>query len=145
MAKQGPIIIVEDDEEDEEIFTDILEELHISNKIIWFADAGSALEYLRTTSEQPFIIFSDVNLPRQNGIEFKRQIDEDDHLRKKSIPFIFYSTFISQEFVNEAYTKMTVQGFFKKGTSYKEIKNDIKMIVEYWKICKHPNTGEDLV
>jgi hypothetical protein len=50
-------------------------------------------------------------------------------------PFVFYSTFVSQEVVNEAYTQMTVQGFFKKGTSYKEIKSDIKMIVDYWQIA----------
>jgi CheY-like chemotaxis protein len=140
MAKKGPIIIIEDDAEDQEIFKDILEELKISNKIIWFTDPHAAFDYLKTTSEQPFIIFSDVNLPKQNGVEFKRKIDEDNQLRKKSIPFIFYSTFVSQEFVNQAYTQMSVQGFFKKGTSYKEIKSDIKMIIDYWQICKHPNT-----
>jgi CheY-like chemotaxis protein len=140
MAKKGPIIIIEDDAEDEEIFKDILKELSISNKIIWFTDAHAAFDYLKTTSEQPFIIFSDVNLPKQNGVEFKRRIDADKQLRKKCIPFIFYSTFVSQEVVNQAYTQMTVQGFFRKGTSYKEIKSDIKMIIDYWQICKHPNT-----
>jgi two-component SAPR family response regulator len=73
MAKKGPIIIIEDDAEDEEIFKDILKELSISNKIIWFTDAHAAFDYLKTTSEQPFIIFSDVNLPKQNGVEFKRR------------------------------------------------------------------------
>jgi CheY-like chemotaxis protein len=142
MAKNGPIIIIEDDEEDEQIFKDILEELGISNKVIWFADPHPAFEYLKKTREQPFIIFSDVNLPRHSGIELKRNIDADEQLREKSIPFIFYSTFVDQKVVNEAYTQMTVQGFFKKGTSYKEIKSDIKMIVDYWKLCKHPNTDK---
>ena len=140
MAKEGPIIIIEDDDEDKEIFQEALEELSISNKIIWFTDAKRALDYLKTTRDQPFIIFSDVNLPAQSGIEFKKKIDGDKRLRKKSIPFIFYSTFVSTEIVNEAYTKMTVQGFFKKGSSYNEIKSDIKVIVDYWQVCKHPNT-----
>lgn len=140
MAKNGPIIIIEDDDEDKEIFQEALEELSISNKIIWFTDAKRALDYLKTTNDQPFIIFSDVNLPAQSGIEFKKKIDGDKQLRKKSIPFIFYSTFVSTEIVNEAYTKMTVQGFFKKGSSYNEIKSDIKVIVDYWQVCKHPNT-----
>ena len=140
MAKRGPIIIIEDDAEDEEIFKDILKELSISNKIIWFTDAQAAFGYLKTTSEQPFIIFSDVNLPKQNGVEFKGRIDADKQLRKKCLPFIFYSTFVSREVVNQTYTQMTVQGFFRKGTSYKEIKSDIKMIIDYWQICKHPNT-----
>jgi len=140
MAKEGPIVIIDDDVEDRDIFKDALEELNITNKIIWFINADHALDYLKTTKEQPFIIFSDVNLPAQSGIEFKRKIDEDEQLRKKSIPFIFYSTFIDQKVINEAYTKMTVQGFFKKGSNYSEVKNEIRMIFDYWNVCKHPNT-----
>jgi CheY-like chemotaxis protein len=140
MAKEGPIIIIEDDVEDKELFKDVLKELHVSNKIVWFTDTALALDYLRTTNEQPFVIFSDVNLPAQDGIEFKRNIDKDEQLRKKSIPFIFYSTFVDQKMVNDAYTQMTVQGFFQKGNNYKDVRNEIKMILDYWKVCKHPNT-----
>jgi response regulator RpfG family c-di-GMP phosphodiesterase len=131
---------VEDDADDESIFNEILKELNISNKIKWFGNSDDALHYLKTTTEQPFIIFSDVNLPGENGVEFKRQIDRNRQLRKKSIPFVFYSTVLDQRIVDEVYTKMTVQGFFKKGNSYEEIKNNIKLIFDYWKICKHPNT-----
>jgi hypothetical protein len=35
---------------------------------------------------------------------------------------------------------LTVQGFFVKGHSIKEIKDQIRTIFEYWKICQHPNT-----
>jgi len=139
MARSGPIVMVEDDADDEAIFTEILKELEIPNKIICFHNSSDAFDYLKKTTEQPFIIFSDVNLPGENGIEFKRRIDADKQLRQKSIPFVFYSTSIDRHLVNEAYTKMTVQGFFKKGNSYDEIKRDIRVVVEYWKMCTHPN------
>lgn len=140
MAKTGPIIIIEDDSDDEEIFEDILRELTISNKVIWFKLCEDAFHYLKETPEQPFLIFSDINLPGENGIEFKRSIDNDEELRKKSIPFVFYSTSVDQASVNEAYTQMTVQGFFQKRNSYEDMKNDIKVICDYWMACKHPNT-----
>jgi hypothetical protein len=35
--------------------------------------------------------------------------------------------------------EMTVQGFFQKGYSYEEIKTTIKLIVDCWMVCKHPN------
>jgi response regulator RpfG family c-di-GMP phosphodiesterase len=139
MANRGPVIIVEDDADDEAIFNEILRELNISNNIKWFGNSDDAIHYLKTTTDQPFIIFSDVNLPGDNGIEFKRQIDKDKRLRKKSIPFVFYSTAVDRRIVDEVYTQMTVQGFFKKGNSYKEIRNNIKLIFDYWQICKHPN------
>ena len=138
--KDGPIILIEDDLDDQEIFRDCVKELILPNDLIIFDNCPEAFIYLKVTPEQPFIIFCDVNLPVQNGIEFKRHIDEDPELRRKSIPFIFYSTSVNQATVNEAYTKMTVQGFFQKKESYHEIKSNIKLIMDYWKTCKHPNT-----
>jgi two-component SAPR family response regulator len=139
MAKSGPIIIVEDDADDEAVFSAIVQELNIPNKIVWFSDPNNAIDYLKKTTEQPFIIFSDVNLLRENGIEFKRRIDNDKQLRENSTPFVFYSTFANRQIVNKAYSEMTVQGFFKKGKSYTEIRDDIRLIVEYRRMCKHPN------
>lgn len=138
--KSGPIIVIEDDADDKGLFEETIQELNISNKLIWFNNCDAAWDYLKSTPEQPFIIFSDVNLPRKNGIEFKRQIDNDEQLRRKSIPFIFYSTSVSQHIVNEAYTEMTVQGFFQKSNGYEEMKRNIKLIIDYWEACRHPNT-----
>jgi CheY-like chemotaxis protein len=140
MPKSGPIILVEDDPDDEGIMEEVLNELNIDNKLLHFNTSADAFHYLKMTSEQPFIIFCDVNLPEQTGIEFKRQIDEHKELRKKSIPFVFYSTSVNQSFLDEAYTQMTVQGVFKKENSYKKIKKLITVIFDYWQLCKHPNS-----
>ena len=138
--KPGPIILIEDDVEDKDVFLDILKDLDISNPVIWFQNCDDAFSYLKMTSEQPFIIFCDLNLPGMNGIECKGQIDEDKELRKKSIPFVFFSTAVDQKTVNDAYTKMTVQGFFHKKNTYNDLKDTVKLIFAYWDECKHPNS-----
>lgn len=140
MAKQGPIILVEDDEDDKIMFEDIVNELEVDNQLMWFSNAQDAYQFLKTTQEQPFLIFSDVNLPKQSGLDLKKDIDSDPQLRRKSIPFIFYSTSVEQSFVNEAYINMTVQGFFQKPSKVSDMKHLLTIIVEYWKHCKHPNT-----
>ena len=138
--RSGPIVIIEDDADDKTIFEEILQELAVKNKLIWFIHSTDAYQYLMTTSDQPFLIFCDVNIPGDNGLEFKRQIDNNPFLRRKSIPFVFYSTSVDQYAVNEAYTTMTVQGFFQKGNTYEEMKRYIRTIIDYWLICSHPNT-----
>ena len=135
----GPIIIVEDDKDDRDIIEEVLEELNIPNEIVWFKRCVNAFDYLKTHTNQPFLIFCDINLPGLSGLEFKRQIDADKELRRKSIPFVFLSTSTDKKYVDEAYMEMTVQGYFQKANSYVEIKNTVKAILEYWKICKHPN------
>jgi len=139
MPQSGPIVIIEDDSDDEEIMEDVIRELNITNKLVYFNNTTDAFHYLKTTGDQPFIIFCDINIPEQTGIEFKKQIDEHKELRKKSIPFVFYSTSVSKEEVNAAYTQMTVQGYFKKENSYEEIRKLISVIFNYWQLCKHPN------
>jgi len=138
--KAGPIVLVDDDIDDKAIFEDAMKDLGVENELVWFDNTKDALHYLMVTKDQPFVIISDVNMPVNSGIEFKRQIDRDPHLRDKAIPFIFYSTAVNKETVDEAYKELTVQGFFKKKNDYKEIVENIKMILDYWRTCKHPNS-----
>ena len=138
--KSGPIIVIDNDVDDQEVFEDVLKSLGVSNELVVFGNCDDGFTYLKTTTAQPFVIFCDVNLPGLSGTEFKRKIDEDPQLRKKSIPFVFYSTAVDQKTVNEAYTQMTVQGFFQKKNSIEEIKRSVQLILEYWQECKHPNT-----
>lgn len=140
MPHSGPIIIIEDDEDDQEIIRDVFKDLGITNELIFFVRPASAISFLRSTDEQPFLILSDVNLPEQSGVEFKRQIDEDSQLREKSIPFVFFSTSVDKETVNTAYKEMTVQGFFQKKSNYQELQSVLKLIMDYWKECSHPNS-----
>lgn len=138
--QSGPIILIDDDTDDKDVFVDILKDLQIPNPVIWFQNCSDAFTYLKETTEQPFIIFCDLNLPGLSGIECKRNMDADKQLRKKSIPFVFCSTTADQKTVNEAYIKMTVQGFFQKPNSYTEHKNMMKLIMDYWGLCRHPNS-----
>ena len=144
MPKDGPIIIIEDDMDDRFTLEEALKEANVSNELNFFDNGPDAFEFLKTTTQQPFIILCDVNLPRQNGIEFKRELDNDPAMRAMSIPFIFYTTFVSQYAVNEAYKNMTVQGFFQKNNTHKELKDVVRIIIDYWRICRQPQNLEKI-
>lgn len=138
MNKAGPIIIIEDDLEDQEILSSVFGELNYENKIIFFSDGEQALEYLTDTTIEPFIIFSDINMPKLTGMELREKIHENEDLRIKSIPYLFFSTSAEQNHVVDAYSK-SVQGFFVKPSVYKEIVDIIRTIVDYWNKCESPN------
>lgn len=138
MNKSGPIIIIEDDLDDQDILTEIFQELDYKNEIIFFNEGEKALDYLTDTNIEPFIIFSDINMPKLNGMELRAKIHENEDLRIKSIPYLFFSTSAEQQHVVDAYSK-SIQGFFVKPKKYEEIKETIKTIVEYWQKCVSPN------
>ena len=138
MSVKGPIILIDDDEDDQFLIKNVLEELQVPNELIIFENGLEALHYLQETSDQPFLIFCDVNMPVMNGLELRNRIDQNEYLKRKAIPFVFVSTSGASEIVKIAY-EATIQGFFKKESSFIEYKRQIKLILDYWQCCLHPN------
>jgi CheY-like chemotaxis protein len=138
MNKCGPIIIIEDDMDDQYILTEIFKELNYKNELIFFEDGVQALEYLTNTDVEPFLVLSDINMPKLNGMELREKIHNNEDLRLKSIPYLFFSTSAEQKHVIDAYSR-SIQGFFVKPVSYDKLKNTIVKIVEYWQECESPN------
>ena len=138
MNKNGPIIIIEDDMEDQELMAEVFEELGYKNEILFFGDGELALDHLVNNDVEPFIVFSDINMPKLNGMELREKIHNNEDLRLKSIPYLFFSTTSEQQFIIDAYSK-SVQGFFVKPRTYDELRKTLKTIIEYWKTCVSPN------
>ena len=137
LNKTGPIIIIEDDLDDQELLTDIFKELNYGHELIFFGDGFEALEYLTQTETEPFLVLSDINMPKLNGMELREKIHNNEDLRLKSIPYLFFSTSAEQRHVIDAYSR-SIQGFFIKPNSYAKLKEIIIKIVEYWQECESP-------
>ena len=135
---KGPIVIVEDDSDDQEIYAAAIQAIGIPNKLLFFDTALSALSFLKTTQEQPFIILSDVNMPQMTGLQFKEKIQQDAYLREKGVPFIFISTNASTAAVKMAHS-LSVQGYFQKPHTMEDIKDMLRKLFDYWELCKHVN------
>ena len=138
MNKGGPIIIIEDDLDDQELLGEVFRDLSCKNEIIFFADGQEALDFLTGTSIEPFIIFSDINMPRLSGMELREKVHQNEDLRLKSIPYLFFSTSAEQSHVVDAYSK-SIQGFFVKPTGFNDLKETISTIIAYWTKCVSPN------
>ena len=110
----------------------------LRNKIVFFENGDLAFEYLSNINNKPFIIISDVNLPRMNGFELKKLIRTNELLSLKCIPFLFLTTGTNGNDVIDAYV-MSVQGFFQKPNSVSELEALIKTIVQYWQKCIAPS------
>lgn len=138
MNKNGPIVIIEDDQDDQEILSEVLEELGYPNKVIFFSDGHRALEYLINSGDNPFLILSDINMPKLNGFQLREKVQNNEELRLKCIPYLFFTTSATQQSVIDAYSQ-SIQGFFVKPQSYTELKRIIKNIILYWQDCYAPN------
>lgn len=141
MPLNNPIVIIEDDLEDQELIAAALKELGVQLPLLFFDRCPDALDYLKETRDTVFLILSDVNMPGMSGTTLRRLINEDPELRRRSIPFVFYSTTATRAEVLEAYELM-VQGYFEKPGDFSQIKNTLKLIIDYWRVSVHPNSKQ---
>jgi DNA-binding NtrC family response regulator len=131
MQRTGPIIVIEDDRDDQEFLEAAFSILDFPNPIIFFSNGHDALEYLHQTVAPPVLIISDINMPLINGFEVRQRINHSRKLRDLNIPFVFLTTGTQYEAVINAYS-IADQGFFTKPNSMEGLRDIIKIIVEYW-------------
>ncbi|WP_128543066.1 response regulator [Larkinella soli] len=138
MNKSGPIIVIEDDDDDQLLLDLAFKKLQHPNKVIYFSDGEAALEYLNQMNDVPFLILSDINMPKLDGFALRNKIHTDSQLSLKCIPYLFFSTAVDQQRIIDAYS-LSVQGFFIKENSLTALEETLSLIIEYWKRCAAPN------
>lgn len=132
MKKDGQIIIIDDDEDDRLIFEDILKTLNLPNEIVLLSDSTMAIDFLKQEHIKPFMVISDINMPRMNGFEMRDEILKDPALTEKTLPFIFFTTVGNGYTVEEAF-KRSIQGYFHKTSDMKQLRETLQEIVDYWR------------
>ncbi len=136
-SNSNPIILIDDDEDDIEIFKEGFKQLGIPNEILVFTDGHAFYEYISATERKSFFIFCDINLNGLNGFDLKRKIFDNEEIRLKCIPFLMLSTSSASKSVMEAYS-LNVQGYFIKPNSVSKIKDLFDIVVKYWSLSQRP-------
>lgn len=137
MNKNGEVIYIDDDADDQELFKQAYNELGIKNTLKSFKSAVKAYEYFNNTNNEIFLIISDINMPVLSGIGLRDKMQQIGEVKLRTIPFLFLTTDTADDNLLYAYSH-SVQGFFVKPDSYAELKDNIERIFSYWACCSEP-------
>jgi len=74
MNKNGPIVVIEDDHDDQYLLELVFKKLGYINKVLYFFNGQEALDYLENTNSIPFLILSDINMPKLDGFALRDKI-----------------------------------------------------------------------
>jgi CheY-like chemotaxis protein len=129
------ILLVEDDEVDVKALKWAFDKLKVANPLVIARDGTEALEMLKELP-RPYLIITDINMPRMNGIELLRNIRKSPELRD-AIVFVLTTSNDEQDKI-DAYD-LNVAGYMLKtdmGTSFSRA---ISLIDNYWKVVEFPD------
>jgi len=112
------VLCVDDDKEDQQIFCEALAIVDAVIDCICVNNPQDAMHVLSKISPLPDYIFTDFNMPRQDGKNFLHQLKSD--LRFKDIPVVVLSTGI-HEIDEMEFTRLGAQKVFSKPSTFNEM------------------------
>lgn len=136
------ILLVEDDEADVELITDVLRKHHISNEINVARDGEEALDYLyrrgvfeQLQVENPILVLLDLKMPKLGGIEVLKAIKSDKNLKK--IPIVVVTSSRENPDIQKCY-ELGVNAYVVKPIDFAEFSEAIKNVGLFWLLINQP-------
>lgn len=139
MSQNRPIILIEDDSDDIHIFRMAMSVLNVSAPLHCFTSAQEAITFLESVDTPPGLILCDNHLSAISGIDLRETLSKDPRLHRMTIPFILFSTAISEAEVLKAF-ELPVQGIFIKEASFEKYLDQMDRILKYWSCSITPNS-----
>jgi CheY-like chemotaxis protein len=128
MSMVKRFLLVDDDTDDRELFSEALASVNPDITCDLAADAQEALEKLYDNEDTPDVIFLDINLPAMTGWQFLRNLKSTEVY--KDIPVIMYSTSNNQRDKDIA-RDLGALCFITKPNAFGKLKSTLAIIITY--------------
>jgi two-component system response regulator len=137
MIPARPILLVEDNADDEALTLRALHKNNIHNTIVVARDGVEAMDYLfgtgthagRDTSVQPQLILLDLKLPRANGLEVLRRMRSDE--RSKLLPVVVLTSSKEDEDIIRSY-ELGANSYVRKPVNFTDFIEAVKALGLFW-------------
>ena len=138
-----PILLVEDNKDDELLMIRAFKKNGIVNEVIVARDGVEALDYLfgegahagRDLSTQPQVVLLDLNLPRIGGLDVLRRIRNDERTKFQAVVVLTSSK--EEEDILRSYS-LGANSYVRKPVDFLEFGNAVKALGLFWLLLHEP-------
>lgn len=126
-AQRITCLLIDDDAEDQEIFSYALRQLNLDVDCVTANNGTHAIDRIKSDPDfKPYFIFIDVNMPMMDGIECLVEIKKIS--RFKNVPVYLYSTYADSKTIDKAKTHGAVD-VLVKANNMNELKQTLSGII----------------
>jgi two-component system response regulator len=138
-----PILLVEDNADDEALTMRAFNKNNIRNEIIVARDGAAALDYLfgtgahqgRDPSDLPQVVLLDLKLPKVDGIEVLKRIRADE--RTALLPVVILTSSKEQQDIINGY-RFGCNSYVRKPVDFDQVMEAARQRGLYWLLLNEP-------
>lgn len=121
------IFMIDDDEDDREIFRDAVLNCNPDIELLFAKDGQEALQILNSNWVLPDAIFLDYNMPRMNGVECLKELKAAKNT--KDIPVVMYTTSGDRAQEN-AILRLGANYYMRKTNSFDQLCTELNRLLD---------------
>ncbi|MGR3275164.1 response regulator [Acaryochloris sp. 'Moss Beach'] len=129
MVLPRPILLVEDNPDDEQLTLRALKRSKVTNPIIIARDGAEALEVLFAADPLPSLILLDLKLPKIDGLEVLQRIRSDQ--RMELLPVVILTSSSEQRDIIESY-QLKANSYVRKPVDFEQFTDAVSQLGLYW-------------
>ena len=135
-----PVLLIEDNPMDIDLTIEAFKDNKVANQVIVCRDGAEALAFISAHSHQddlhlPSLVLLDLHLPKVNGIEVLRRVQQDPVWNK--IPIVVLSISKTPSDISAAY-ELGANSYIVKPIDLPAFNEVIKQINIYWLLINEP-------
>jgi CheY-like chemotaxis protein len=143
MARNGVILLVEDNADDEKLTLRALKKNSIANQVVVARDGVEALEYLfggnesggREMGELPEVILLDLKLPKIDGLEVLRRLRGNE--RTALLPVVVLTSSNEDQDLVQSY-RLGANSYIRKPVDFSQFTEAVRHLGLYWLALNEP-------
>ena len=143
MNAKKPILLVEDNPDDEALVLRVLHKHNLANEIVIAHDGVEALDYLfgtgayagRDLSHTPQVVLLDLKLPKIDGLEVLRRVRQNPRTRLQ--PMVILSSSKEEDDRIKGYA-LGVNSYIRKPVDFDQFTEAVRQLGLYWLLLNEP-------
>ncbi|TVQ63353.1 MAG: response regulator [Spirulina sp. DLM2.Bin59] len=129
MVSLRPIILVEDNPDDERLTLRSLRRSQVTNPILIARNGEEALNLIFNTQPLPLVVLLDLKLPKLNGLDVLRAIRANAQF--KTLPVVVLTSSSEEPDIIESYN-LGANSYVRKPVDFEEFAQAVTQLGLYW-------------
>jgi two-component system response regulator len=135
MISSRPILLVEDNPDDERLTLRALRRSKVTNPVVIARNGEEALEMILNVELLPTVVLLDLKLPKIEGLEVLRRIRDEN--RTRLLPVIILTSSSEERDIIESYN-LGANSYVQKPVDFDRFADAVAKLALYWVLINKP-------